>query len=322
MHYRVIPGTELNASVISFGGNSLSTVDAQAFAMDQLDIYTELGGNFVDTANIYGRWLTPGLNHSEIYIGNWMTARRNRHQLVLATKGAHPAWESLTVPRLSRDEVAIDLHQSLAALQTDYIDLYYLHRDDERVSVEEILSFLNEWVKAGKIRYFGCSNWKPERIRQANAVAKAHGWQGFVANQLMWSLAEALPAGFADPTMVAMDKASLTLHRETGLAAVAYSSQANGYFDKLATLGKDKISPELRKLYDSPKNDRRYLRLVKVAADLNLPLHEVVLGYLLAQPIPAYAVIGPRNAEQLYASLKAGDRRWPDDLVARLEADD
>ncbi len=322
MHYRIIPGTDLNASVISFGGNSLSEVNAHSFAYSQLDIYTEMGGNFVDTANIYGRWLDPGLNHSEIYIGNWMTARRNRHQLVLATKGAHPAWEDMTVPRLRRDDVAVDLHQSLSALQTDYIDLYYLHRDDERVSVEEILSYLNDFVKAGKIRYFGCSNWKPDRIREANAVAKAHGWQGFAANQLMWSLAEASPAGFADPTMVAMDTACLGLHRESGLAAVAYSSQANGYFDKLATLGKDKISPDLRKLYDSPKNDRRYERLRKIAGELRLPLNEVVLGYLLAQPVPTYAVIGPRNAEQLYASLKAGDQRWPDDLVERLEADD
>ena len=237
MRYRLLPDTELTASVISFGGNSLSEVNAQPFAFDQLDLYAEAGGNFIDTANIYGRWLEPPLNHSEIYLGNWMQARRNRHQIVLATKGAHPAWEAMTVPRLGREEVAVDLHQSLSALQTDYIDLYYLHRDDERVSVEEILGYLNDFVKAGKIRYFGCSNWQPARIREAQAVARAKGWHGFVANQLMWSLAEANPAGFPDPTMVAMDSASKALHQDTGMAAVAYSAQANGYFDKLAHLG-------------------------------------------------------------------------------------
>jgi len=226
------------------------------------------------------------------------------------------------VPRLSRDEVAVDLHQSLAALRTDYIDLYYLHRDDERVRVEEILGYLNDFVKAGKIRYFGCSNWKPARIQEALTVAKARGWHSFVANQLMWSLAEASPAGFPDPTMVAMDKASMALHRANNLAAVAYSSQANGYFDKLEHLGKAKISPDLLKLYDSPKNDRRFVRLRQIAGEMGLPAHEVVLGYLLAQPIPTYAVIGARDAAQLQASLKAADRRWPDDLVARLEADD
>ncbi|MDD2458880.1 MAG: aldo/keto reductase [Eubacteriales bacterium] len=322
MHYRLIPTTELNASVISFGGNSLSEVNAQQFAFDQLDIYTEAGGNFIDTANIYGRWLDPGLNHSEIYIGNWLAARRNRHQIVLATKGAHPSWETLAVPRLSRDEVAVDLHQSLAALRTDYIDLYYLHRDDERVSVEEILGYLNDFVKAGKIRYFGCSNWKPARIQEALAIAKARGWHSFVANQLMWSLAEASPAGFPDPTMVAMDKDNLALHRDSNLAAVAYSSQANGYFDKLEHLGKAKISPALLKLYDSPKNDRRAIRVRQIAGEMGLPVHEVVLGYLLAQSIPTYPIIGARDADQLQSSLKAADRRWPDDLAVRLEADD
>jgi len=322
MHYRLMPGTELNASVISFGGNSLIEVNAQEFAFDQLDLYTGAGGNFIDTANIYGRWLDPGLNHSELYIGNWMQARRNRHQIVLATKGAHPAWDALTVPRLDRDEVAVDLHQSLTALRTDYIDLYYLHRDDERVGVEEILGYLNDFVKAGKIRYFGCSNWKPARIREALAVAKARDWHSFVANQLMWSLAEASPAGFPDPTMVAMDPDSMALHRDHGLAAIAYSSQANGYFDKLERLGKAKISPALLKLYDSPKNDRRYARLRQIAGEMNLPAHEVVLGYLLAQPVPTYAVIGARDSDQLQASLKAAGRRWPDDLAARLEADD
>lgn len=322
MRYRLLPDTELTASVISFGGNSLSEVNAQPFAFDQLDLYAEAGGNFIDTANIYGRWLEPPLNHSEIYLGNWMQARRNRHQIVLATKGAHPAWEAMTVPRLGLEEVAVDLHQSLSALQTDYIDLYYLHRDDERVSVEEILGYLNDFVKAGKIRYFGCSNWQPARIREAQAVARAKGWHGFVANQLMWSLAEANPAGFPDPTMVAMDSASKALHQDTGMAAVAYSAQANGYFDKLAHLGKDKISPSLLKLYDTPKNDRRYARLRQIAAEMALPLHEVVLGYLLTQQIPAFPIIGARDAEQLQASLKAADRRWPDQLATRLEADD
>jgi aryl-alcohol dehydrogenase-like predicted oxidoreductase len=146
----------------------------------------------------------------------------------------------MTVPRLSRDESRRGSGSSLQALQTDYIDLYYLHRDDERLPVEEILSYLNDFVQAGKIRYFGCSNWKPARIREALAVARARGWQGFVANQLMWSLAEANPDGLPDQTMVTMDAESYQMHRETGLAAVAYSSQASGYFDKLERLGKDK----------------------------------------------------------------------------------
>jgi len=96
MNYRLIPTTELNASVISFGGNSLSEVNAQDFAFDQLDLYTEAGGNFIDTANIYGRWLDPGLNHSEIYtVTGWPPG-------TIATRSSWPPKGSSGLGRLDR----------------------------------------------------------------------------------------------------------------------------------------------------------------------------------------------------------------------------
>lgn len=318
MQYRIIPETELNASVISFGGNTLSVLDGQAQANDLLDLYCKLGGNFIDTANIYGKWLEPAANYSEQYIGSWLKTRHCRHQIILATKGAHPAWTARTVARLSRQDVLADLHESLQALQTDYIDLYYLHRDDEQLPVEEILDYLNDWVKAGLIRAFGCSNWKADRIREARTIAARKGWQGFAANQMMWSLARPDPAAFADPTMVAMDEASYELHRTTQLAAVAYSAQAGGYFDKLAAGGKVRITADQHRLYDSPANDRRLELARHLAAGLNCNLTEIVLGYLLAQPFPTFPIVGSRTPEQLRASLKAGDRHWPVQIIETL----
>lgn len=320
MQYRPISGTEFNAAAIAFGGNTLSVLNGQDHANELLDLYAELGGNFIDTANIYGKWLEPASNYSEQYIGNWMKARRNRHQLVLATKGAHPAWTALTVPRLTRQDVLIDLHESLQALRTDYIDLYYLHRDDERQPVEEIMAYLNDLIKAGKIRAFGCSNWKPGRIQEAMQIAEQKGWHGFVANQMMWSLAVADPAAFPDPTMVAMDDPGYTLHRQSQLTAIAYSAQAGGYFDKLQQAGKSKISAEQRLLYDSPENDRRYTQACKLAYEMGCSLTEVVLGYLLAQPFPTFPIIGSRTPGQLRASMKAAERHWPAEIVERLTA--
>ncbi len=113
----------------------------------------------------------------------------------------------------------------------------------------------------------------------------------------------------------------MALHRDHGLAAIAILPRPMAISTSWnAWQGQDQ--PALLKLYDSPKNDRRYNRLRQIAGEMNLPAHEVVLGYLLAQPVPTYAVIGARDSDQLQASLKAAGRRWPDDLAARLEADD
>ena len=106
------------------------------------------------------------------------------------------------IPRMSRAEIASDLLASLEHLQVDTIDLYWLHRDDPARPVDEIVESLNEHVKAGRIRYFGCSNWRAERIRAAQEYAAAHGLQGFAGDQMMWSFAAMDPTRIADQTLV------------------------------------------------------------------------------------------------------------------------
>jgi aryl-alcohol dehydrogenase-like predicted oxidoreductase len=312
-----ITGTDLSPSVLCFGGGSICIRDGQSFAFDMLDRYLELGGNFIDTANVYGKWLPDASNISEQYIGNWMTARRNRNRIVLATKGGHPDMGTMHISRLSREEVLSDLEESLASLKTDCIDLYWLHRDDEKRPVEEILDYLQEFVRLGKIRWFGCSNWKPARIRESMELAKTKNSQGFVANQMLWSLAEFNPQALPDPTMTGMDGETWKLHQESQLAAIPYSSQAGGFFQKLRTSGKDHINAGQIHLYDSPLNDRRLEMLCRLESEMQCPMDELVLGYLLAQPFPVMPIIGARNMEQLESSMKAGERAW-DPMIAEL----
>jgi aryl-alcohol dehydrogenase-like predicted oxidoreductase len=216
------------------GSTHIGTKIDQEAAFRLFDLYAEAGGDFLDTASVYGNWVPGKTNISEKIIGRWMWLRKNRDRVILATKGAHPELATMHVSRLSRAEIVGDLDDSLSNLDTDVIDLYWLHRDDPEHPIGDILETMNDQVQAGKIRYFGCSNWTTARIQATQAYAAERGLQGFVANQPMWSLAAADPDGIEDTTMVVMDQEMERYHRETGLAAVAYSSQGQGLFHRMA----------------------------------------------------------------------------------------
>ncbi len=318
MQRRILAHTDLEPSVLCFGGGSLCLPDGRDTAFALLDTYRELGGNFIDTANIYGRWLPNPDNISEQYIGAWLRSRACRHEMIIATKGAHPHLDSMTIGRMSPAELRSDLESSLTALGIDYIDLYWLHRDDPGVPVADILGVLDGFVRSGHIRHYACSNWSLPRIREAAEAARSDGLAGFVANQPRWSLAIVTPGSPDDPTLVSMDQAAWLEHYERQWPAVPYSSQANGYFQKLESLGKDRLDPALRARFDNPTNDVRHTRLLQLRDELGLTLDELVLGYLLAQPFPVYPIIGASSPKQLRASMAAGSRCWPADLPARL----
>lgn len=287
------------------GGGPLCPEDRDAESFALLDLYVEAGGNFLDTANIYGKWLSRGENTSEQVIGKWMKARKNRQHIILATKGGHPNLASMDVPRLSRQEVTDDLTESLSTLGTDRVDVYWLHRDDETRDVAEIMEYLHDFVTQGKVRYVGCSNWKPARIRKANAYAQRHHLTPFIGNQMMWSIARTNRENFADPTMMPMDIEGYNLHRQTGLAAIPYSSQAHGYFEKLSA--GTPMTGSVSDLYDSPENQAMAQRIQEAARELSLTVTEVALAFLLFQPFAVFPIIGSRTPDQLVSSLKAGD---------------
>lgn len=321
MRTLTIPGTDLNASVLCLGTNRFgSELDAAASAA-LLDAFFEQGGTFIDTAHIYADWIPTAIRSaSETMLGAWLKDRRCRDRIVLATKGAHPDLATMHIPRLSRGDLVHDVDASLTCLQTDRIDLYWLHRDDPATPVGEILETLNDIQSTGKILNFGCSNWQAQRLRAAQDYADAHAVRGFVANQPQWSLAAPNRAGLSDPErLVVFDQAARAYHVETGLAVMPWSAQGQGYFDKLDRLGPDGLSPADRLKYDSPRN-RALLPIVKSLAERHgVPVGAIALGYLLAQPFPTYPVIGPRTSEHLAASLRALEVMLAPDEIATLE---
>jgi aryl-alcohol dehydrogenase-like predicted oxidoreductase len=321
MKYTTIPTTELKPATICLGTVGIGSKLEQAASFELLDAYLDQGGNFIDTAQVYSDWLPGERSSSEKTIGRWLNQRRNRDNIILATKGAHPGLATMHIPRMSRQEIIHDLDQSLRHLQTDIIDLYWLHRDAPNHPVEDILETLNDQVKAGKIRYFGCSNWRTERIKAAQEYAAHHGLQGFAANQARWSLAHVDPEAISDKTTVVMDEAMVQYHRQTGLAATPYTAQAQGLFQKLASGAAGQIDPNSRRVYPAAENQRRFERVRRLAADTGLSITQIVLGYLQSQPFVTIPIVGCRTLDQLNDSLQAADIRLTPDQLRYLESE-
>lgn len=313
-----IPGSRLEVSEICLGTVGLgATIDLPS-SFTMLDRYLALGGNFLDSANVYSDWIPGEKSRSEKTIGRWLKARNNRDQIVLATKGAHPRLESMQLSRLAPEDIVHDLDQSLASLQTDWIDLYWLHRDDPSRPVPEILETLNLQVRAGKIRYFGASNWTFERLKLAQDHARDQGMQGFVADQVLWNVAVVDPEQIADKTTTTMNAALEQYHHSTGIAAIPYSAQANGLFQRMLEGSLEQMNPELRRPYPLVPNLERFQNIQRVMRDSNLSLTQVVLGYLLSQPFTTIPIIGPRTLAQLEDSLGAAGVRLSSDQLEVL----
>lgn len=306
MKYRNIPHTDLYPSVICLGTALFGTSLDISTAFRLLDTFVEHGGNFIDTAHVYGAWATDGLGLSEKIIGRWVKERGLQEKIIIATKGAHPLLSATHVPRLSPQNICADLDESLRCLQSESIDLYWLHRDDPQRSVADILETLNGQVKQGKIRYFGCSNWRVKRIAKAMHYAAEHGLAGFVGNQCLWSLAIPNRDAIEDSSVALMDDQTLAFHRKTGLAAVAYSSQARGFFTK-TTNDPASLSDQVRKMYASEANTARLHRLQDLSVEVSLSISSLALAYLINQPLPTFPVASFASVGQLLESIEAGD---------------
>ena len=314
MNTTLLPGTDLVLSPVCFGG-SFSALSREKEAFWMFDRFADLGGNFFDTANVYGRWNPDGLNGGELLLGKWLRQCSCRDRMVIATKGAHPPLAHMDQSRLSPADIDSDLHDSLQALGLDTIPLYYLHRDDVSRPVGEIVETMNAQIRRGSLRHWGVSNWTVDRILAANAYAEAHGLQKPMANQPGWSLARTDAAKQPDQTMLPMDDGMLAMHRETGLPAIPYSSQARGYLTKLFSAPE---KAEKMDLYRNAENMRRGQAAKTLAEAHGCTINQIVLAYLLHQPFPVIPVIGCAREEQLLDSIGGLDVHLTPEELSRL----
>lgn len=314
-----IPATTLSVSPVCLGTNQFGTSLGQAQADELCDAFATMGGNFFDTAHSYGDWDPQApKSASEQTLGRWLK-RQNRSEYVIATKGGEADFRSGNfAPRVTPGELEKDLLASLEFLQVDYIDLFWLHRDDPAVPVNEVIDALVEHQQAGRIRYFGCSNWTVERIAEAQDYARSINHNGFIACQPMWGLGE--------PNRDVMQQYGLGVYyedgfrplHEAGVTMIPYSGQSRGVFTKIGQDGAGSLAPDVAAIYVNDANKRRHAVAQEVAKKHRVSVNEVVLAYLLCQPNLTIPIIGARTPDQLRESLRAVEVKLDEGDLADL----
>ncbi len=283
-----------------------------------LDKYVELGGWCIDTARVYCSWLEDGEDSSELVIGRWLKARDCRENIIISTKGGHPPVEDMSVSRLDPDSLREDLNRSLECLGTDYIDIYFLHRDDEKIPVSEIMPVLNEFVQSGKVRFIGASNWTTSRIEMANNYATAHGMEPFRVSQINYSLAHSSTDTFGDPTLVCMNMWEYNWYRRHNFPVMAFTPQAKGFFAKFAK-GDMSAAKLPEGQFTSTANLARLARVKELSLKTGDSPAVIPLVYLNSQPFFVSSVFAVSKLWQLEEDMTAQDMRYDEKTVAFLE---
>jgi aryl-alcohol dehydrogenase-like predicted oxidoreductase len=272
-----------------------------AHAAVMYDDWFERGGNAFDTAWIYGR------GRQERDLGQWIRTRDVRDQVVLIAKGGHtPACDPVNLSK--------QLLESLDRLGVNFVEVYVMHRDNPDIPVDEFIDVLNEHHEAGRIGVFGGSNWTLDRIEKANDYASTHGKQpmSLVSNNL--SLAEMVKPVW--PGCVSCsDAESRQRLSDWQMPLLSWSSQARGYF--LEESQRMKLGADNFACWDSPDNRRRRDRAEQLAEQLGVSAMNIAAAYVLNQPFPTFALIGPRQLHEIPTALPAlkielteQQRRW------------
>lgn len=304
MRYAEIPGLNKPVARVVQGSTMIGSDldEAQSFAL--LDQVFDIGCNTIDTAHVYSS------GDSERIIGRWMHTRGLRDKIVIITKGAAHSEDRR---RMTPFDIASDLHDSLARLKTDYIDLYLLHRDDPNVPVEPIIDVLNEHLRVGRLHTFGASNWSYQRIAAANTYALANGLEPFVASSPQFSLADSLDEPW--PLCLSISGPAGAVAREwymqTQMPLFAWSPLASGLFsgrfrrDNLHKFGEREWDRVCVKTYANEANFQRLDRANILAKEKRLTAAQVALAYVMNQPINVFAVVGPHDGAKFRMNVEA-----------------
>ncbi|MFG2317497.1 MULTISPECIES: aldo/keto reductase [Streptomyces] len=305
---RKLGSSDLEVFPLALGGNVFGwTADRDAsFAV--LDAYTAAGGNFVDTADSYSAWVDGNSGgESETVLGQWLAARGNRDDVVLATKvSQHPEY-----PGLSAANIRAAADASLRRLGTDHIDLYYTHFDKPEVPVEEIIGALDELVKAGKVRYIAASNISAERLAASLEFSDREGLARYVALQPHYNLV----------SRDTYEGELRDLAEQAGLAAVPYYALAAGFLTGKYRPGTDVDSPRAggaAKHLETERGRRVLAALDEIAAAHEAPVATVALAWLAARPTVAAPIASARTVEQLPALLGVAGLSLTEDEIGRL----
>ncbi|WP_231490035.1 aldo/keto reductase [Pedobacter sp. Leaf170] len=310
MEKRILGKTDLNIAPIVFGGNVFGwTVDEQK-SFEILNQFIESGFNFIDTADVYSRW-KPGNKggESETIIGNWLKKQNKRHDVIIATKVGSDMGNGKS---LKKDYIINQVEHSLSRLQTDYIDLYFSHFDDEQTPVDETLSAYETLIKAGKIRWIGASNFSAERLQESLVYSANNNLPRYEVYQPGYNL---------------FDRAEFEQEHEkicldAGLGVVTYYSLASGFltgkYRSEDDLNKSQRGGGIKKFL----NERGYRildALDKVAGQHHVEQASVALAWLINRPSVTAPIASVTDLTQLKSFTEAANLKLSADDISLLD---
>lgn len=290
MKYRSLAGLDKNISQLVMGTMLEGRTIDLPYATVMYDDFFERGGNCFDTAYIY-----DGAN-SEKLLGQWVKNRALRKEIVLLGKGAH-------TPDCNPEGITRQLEKSLERLQTDFVDIYMMHRDNPDIPAGEFIDVLNGHVKAGRMKVFGGSNWSIKRVDEANRYAREKGLRGFSAISNNFSLARLVEPVWGG-CISASDMESRAWLAKNNFANFSWSSQARGFFTGRARPDY-KDDADLARCWYCQDNFERLRRVEEIAQKKNTLPITIAAAYVLSQPFPSFAIIGPRTPAETRTSFDA-----------------
>jgi len=302
MKYGHLPGLDKDVSRLILGcDNKMNTEDGAPV----WDAFLEAGGTAFDTAFVYGA------GRCEEALGGWIKQRGVADGIAVVVKGAH-------TPFCDPDDLVWQLQSSLERLTIPAADIYIMHRDNLEVPVSEFIDVLDAEAESGMIKCFGASNWTMERFQAANDYAAANDKRGFCVLNNNLSLAHMVKPVWPG-CVSSSEPAALAYLAETNTSHFSWSSQARGYFFAAADASQLPEGTEPEACFDSPDNRVRRRRAQELAADLGVGAGHIATAYVLNQPFPSYAVIGPRTVAQLEDTLAAADLALTPEQLAWLD---
>jgi aryl-alcohol dehydrogenase-like predicted oxidoreductase len=284
-----IPESDLVVYPLCLGSNIFGSNATEAESHLVMDAYRSHGGNFIDTADMYNQWVEGHVGgESETAIGSWMKSRGNREDMVIATKVS----KMNRRPGLSAHNIIAACEESLDRLQTDYIDLYYSHSDDETVSLEETLGAYAQLIAEGKVRYIAASNFTPARLRESIKFSEVNGLPSYIAVQDSYNL--------VDRTKYETEMAATVA--DLGISNIPFYGIARGFLTGKYRPGITEVDSKRAagaREYATDKNYALLSVMDKIAQAHNAPLGAIALGWLRAQPTVSAPIASARTVVQL-----------------------
>ncbi|MEH2409316.1 aldo/keto reductase [Nostoc sp.] len=300
----------IEVSPISFGGNVFGWTIDENTSFDILDHFIAAGGNFIDTADVYSKWVRGNIGgESETILGKWLKQRGHRDQVVIATKVGNDM--DVKGKGLSRKHIQQAVEDSLQRLQTDYIDLYQSHIDDESTPLEETLETYGELIRQGKVRAIGASNYSAERLLQALEISRQHSYPRYESLQPRYNLYDR--DGYEQDLQ--------QISQEHGIGVISYSSLCSGFLSGKYRSEKD-LSISLRgssvKRYLNPRGLGILKAIDQVAKTYNSTPTQVSLAWLITNPTITAPIVSATKVEQINDIIKAVNIKLDQDAIDLL----